>query len=319
MEAIEQTTWEQLEASRVEASERTLREQGKYVVPCDLFQRRRGGLWADHLPIKWRAGWDILRGEEAWIPDSLVSYRDGGLSPFPSTSNGLASGVHVLEATLSALQEVIERDGIALHTAPRSRGPYVDGNDYLELVAPELSSLVRRSRLAMEIIDATTEIGVPTFVCYFRDAPGEMLGNFKGAGAGVTTSSALVRAVTEAAQGRTLVVAGARDDIFASMRRSSIGFRASRNEPVATISHVAPPAGSGCDSVVGDLAWMAGRLKACGFERIVVFRHTRPSDPVQVVRVVVPGLEGYPSVYAEPGPRAIEWRRAQCGEAAASR
>lgn len=125
----------------------------------------------------------------------------------------------------------------------------------------------------------------------------------------MTTATALVRAVTEAAQGRTLVVAGARDDIFASQRRSSIGFRARRNDPVARISPAAASSAAGGGSVLGDLSWMAGRLEASGFDRIVVVRHTDPTDPVQVVRVVVPGLEGYPSALARPGPRSIEMQR----------
>lgn len=312
MEAIEQTVWERVEASGVEASERALWELGRNVVPGERFQMRRGGLWADHLPIRWRRGWDVLRGEEAWIPDSLVAYRDPGLSPFPSTSNGLASGATVYEALLSGLLEVVERDGIALHTIA-TRGPYVDGREYLEEVAPELASAVRRAGIDLELVDATTEVGVPTYVCYLRDAPGERLGNFKGAGAGVSSATALIRAVTEAAQGRTMVVAGARDDIFASMRRSTIAVRATRNAPVRPLTPAGPPEGSGCGTLLGDLAWVAGRLEASGFDRIVVVRHTLPGDPVQVVRVVVPGLEGYPSPLAKPGPRHVERQRAAAG------
>jgi ribosomal protein S12 methylthiotransferase accessory factor len=310
MEAIEQTVWEGIEVSGVEASERALRERGNAFVPGDELQRRRGALWSDHLPIRWRAGWDILHGEEVWIPDSVVCFRDGGLSPFPASSNGLASGATVLEAVLSGLQEVIERDGIALHSLT-THGPFVDGCDYLDEVDPWLSSLVKRAKLVMELIDATTEIGVPTFVCYFRDAPGERLGRFKGAGAGTTTATALVRAVTEAAQGRTLVVAGARDDVFASMRRASIEFRAPLNQPIGSVTRSEPPSDAGCGSVIGDLSWLAGRLESCGFNRIVVVRHTGPSDPVQVVRVVVPRLEGYPLAVASPGRRALEWQREQ--------
>lgn len=306
MEAIEQTEWERAEASCVEASERALRELGRNVVPGGRFQMRRGAIWSDRIPIRWRCAWDLLRGEEVWIPDSLVCYRDPGLSPFPSTSNGLASGATVLEAMLSGLLEVIERDGISLHTVA-TRGPYVDGADFLEEVAPELSELVTRAGIEMQLIDATTDLGVPTFVCYFRDAPGERFGNFKGAGAGVTTATALVRAVTEAAQARTLVLAGARDDIFKSMRRSSIGYRAPPSTPVAKVSPIpAPPTGA----LLEDLAWLAGRLVACGFDRIAVVRHTSPTDHVQVVRVVVPGLEGYPSPLAQPGPRSTELQRA---------
>ena len=49
---------------------------------------------------------------------------------------------------------------------------------------------------------------------------------------------------------------------------------------------------------------MVSRLVDSGFNQVIVFRHTSPGDPVQVARVVVPGLEGYPFSYAETGPRA---------------
>jgi hypothetical protein len=39
-------------------------------------------------------------------------------------------------------------------------------------------------------------------------------------------------------------------------------------------------------------------------KQILIKRHTLPEDPVQVVRVVVPGLEGYLFEQYTPGPRA---------------
>ena len=54
----------------------------------------------------------------------------------------------------------------------------------------------------------------------------------------------------------------------------------------------------------GDLDWLVGKLVAAGFARVIVIRHTSPGDPVQVARVLVPGLEGYPFSYAQTGERA---------------
>ena len=49
---------------------------------------------------------------------------------------------------------------------------------------------------------------------------------------------------------------------------------------------------------------MTEKLRACGMDRVVVIRHTQPGDPVQVVRVIVPRLEGYRFEQYTPGPRA---------------
>ena len=69
-------------------------------------------------------------------------------------------------------------------------------------------------------------------------------------------------------------------------------------------------------SIEGDIGWYVERLRAHGFEQVIVIRHTRPEEPVQVVRVIVPGLEGYPFATASPGPRASAWRRRAEGDVA---
>ena len=61
------------------------------------------------------------------------------------------------------------------------------------------------------------------------------------------------------------------------------------------------------DSLGGLVAWRFGTFAAvlaAVASLIVVVRHTPPGDPVQVVHVVVPGLEGYPFEHAGRGARA---------------
>jgi ribosomal protein S12 methylthiotransferase accessory factor YcaO len=52
---------------------------------------------------------------------------------------------------------------------------------------------------------------------------------------------------------------------------------------------------------------MVGSLVSAGFDQVIVLRHTSPGDPIQVARVIVPGLEGYQFSYAKTGQRAAEW------------
>ncbi len=49
---------------------------------------------------------------------------------------------------------------------------------------------------------------------------------------------------------------------------------------------------------------MVDALAGAGMPQVLVKRHTKPGDPVQVVRVIVPGLEGYRFEHYTPGPRA---------------
>ena len=66
----------------------------------------------------------------------------------------------------------------------------------------------------------------------------------------------------------------------------------------------------GSGDVLRDLKWMVSRLVDNGFPRVIVIRHTKPDEPVQVARVIVPGIEGYMFSYAAMGNRAAKWSTA---------
>lgn len=307
MECAEQAVWETLHTDPVNASARTMRRLGLQVADGRRLAQMKGAIWNDDLPVNWIPGWDIVAGQEVWVPESLVNvslWGQGGIKPFVSGSNGLASGAHILEAILSGVQEVVERDGVCLRTvvAPAAR---MRGDALLRECAPEIADRIERSGLHLEVLDCMTEVGVPTVVAYLHDVEGGTTGSFKGAGAGVSNRTALVRAVTEAAQARCLIVAGARDDIFETMRSSST--KASAPRPALPEHQLAAGTDHGTGDVIGDLTWMVSQVVAAGFPQVIVIRHTQPGDPVQVARVIIPGLEGYQFSFAQTGERARTW------------
>jgi len=312
MECAEQAVWESLVFDAVEASQSTMQRMGVNVADGALLAHRRGAIWSENLPVRWIPGWDIVAGREVYVPECLVTMSLHGekasLTPFVSGSNGLASGAHILEAILSGLQEVIERDGICLRTqidpAPRIRG-----DELLRQSAPEIAVTLERSGLQLEVLDASTEIGVPTIVGYLHDVEGGRSGKFKGAGAGVSNSTALVRAVTEAAQSRCLIIAGARDDIFETMRAAATNQVAGAVKLPDAQLQVGIDHGTG--DVLSDIHWMVDKLTTAGFDQVIIFRHSLPGDPVQVARVIVPGLEGYQFAFAQPGARARRFAAAR--------
>ncbi len=303
MEACEQAVWEGLDLDSVEASQYSMRSHGHRTVDGAQCAQMKRSFWTPATPVLWTQGIDIVGGGTCFVPTSLVDISPipaRSLRPFVSGSNGLASGAHVLEAMLSGLLEVIERDGLTLYSHVRPR-PMSDGIPLLHQVEPWLADCLLRAGLDLRIIDATSELGVPTIVAYVYDTPGGRTGVFKGAGAGLSTSTALVRAVTEALQARCVIVAGARDDIFESMRSSSV-IRADLAPDPQTVPPVLVDYSTG--SIRDDLSWLAHQLTQCGFDEVIVLRHTQPDEPVQVVRVIVPGLEGYRFSHAGLGLRA---------------
>ena len=315
MECAEQAIWEELRPEMITGSESMMRRLGVTVSSGADLPMLQGALWSEHLPVNWTCGWDIVAGEEVWVPENLVTVltpADGGLRPFVAGSNGLASGAHILEAVLSGLQEVVERDGICIRTMVEST-PHMLAGSLLRESAPDIAEKVEASGLLLEVVDATTEIGVPTVVAYLHEQVGGTTGSFKGAGAGVSMRTALTRAVTEAAQARCLIVAGARDDIFETNRTTSQAV--SQRTPLSA-PQLVDGVDHGTGDVMGDLEWMVGKVVAAGFPRVIVIRHTPPTDPVQVARVIVPGLEGYMFSYAAFGKRAMQWT-AQAGQESA--
>lgn len=307
MECSEQAVWENLDLETVNATESMMRRLGVNVVDVNRIAAMTGTPDLHDLPCDWVAGWDIVGGREIYVPEPCVGVAQGWIRahrPFVSGSNGLASGAHVLEAVLSGLQEVIERDGMTLNTTA-IHAPEVDPMNLLEIAAPSVAERVQRAGLRLEAVDCRTEIGVPTMVAYLYDDHSPV-GTFKGAGAGTSNRTALVRAVTEAAQARCLIVAGARDDIFESSRTAGVTNLTKPREvppPIFTDDFSQP-----VSSVLEAITWMVDRLVSCGFDQVIVLRHSLPGDPVQVVRVIVPGVEGYHFSYSKLGKRAIQFR-----------
>ena len=111
------------------------------LVDTDCLPRVSIGRFHETRPLLWVEGFDLLEREATWVPFELVHSNftlplPPGSGCFPMTSNGLASGNHVLEAVSHALCEVVERDAVALWhaagTITRGRG----GSDWKRSTIP---------------------------------------------------------------------------------------------------------------------------------------------------------------------------------------
>ena len=313
MEAIEQTHWENDQFPRVETTQADLLAQGVQVTEGSDLPLFKLSLWNDRLPLDWTTGHDLVTGDEVWVPAELVQANLRSrlaISTFVTSSNGLASGNNVFEAIYSGLTELVERDAIAMYQAEGNRQTYDPAIDLDQLSAHYgepfhgLRELIERAELRLFVFDCTNEVGVPTYKAFVHDLAVSRAGAFGGYGTSLDPSVALCRAVTEAMQSRGLVIAGSRDDQFGSVRDASL---------MHSNHYEAPPAGTmplvireneSTGSIVDDVAVVTRKLQDSGMDRIVVLRHTEPGDPVQVVRVIVPRLEGYRFEQYTPGPRA---------------
>jgi ribosomal protein S12 methylthiotransferase accessory factor len=250
---------------------------------------------------------DVESGAEGWIPAELAfnPAPDVGTSLYGSSSNGLASGNTVLEASIHALYELIERDIWSIEFV-RNRSARVTGED----LPDEVHKIVETATcngLRLVIRHVPNDYGIPFFAAFLFD-PNNLERRFFNGGWGCHHDRriALTRAVTEVAQSRLAFLHGRKperwDDPLAEADRveqqigaassttPSIRFADIPGQPVAT------PLAAQWAAAVDCLRRVIDRP----IYRII---YTPPEGPLHVVRLVVPLLEHFSRSTMRIGPR----------------
>ena len=306
------------------------RELSKQIPLVDVTRvnRTTDSRFAADPALLWMEGLDLMSGGTKWVPYELV-HLDTTLTGvarsgiFPCSSNGLASGNHVLEAVSHAVCELIERDALTLWGLGGEDQRARTRVDSSTIDAPGCTQVLARfeaADVAVAVWDITSDVGVPCFNCLIVDRSADglrALYSAGGQGCHPTREVALLRALTEAAQTRLTLIAGSRDDVSRRHYEQSTDVDAIARDRalvaggVATRHFRAAPTFSG-DSFAADVQWELERLSAAHIRELVVFELTRPSWGIPVVKVVANGLEGIHSFpgYAF-GHRA---RRAMCAQ-----
>lgn len=330
MESIESWHAERLDLPCRIESFAGLAPTGRVIDPQAL-PLDRNGRYHPQAPIPFCSMTDVATGEAWWIPFELVHTNMvlplvAGSGTFARNTNGLASGATPVEAVLHALCEVIERDS---HTVwhygnhPDIGRTRIDPAAIVEPAARALLDQLDTAGIDVFLWDLTSDVGVPCVRAVISDRLAEIDLNpvpaSGGFGCHPDPRIAMTRAITEAAQSRVTVIAGARDDLTRSrqrhVQREEIyeHWRRQREEPTPMRWDHPRPTGS---TVEDDLREILARLAACRLSQVLYLDLSLPDLPVSVARVVVPGAEGPHTTPAyAPGRRA----RAAAARAAASR
>lgn len=281
----------------------------------------KGSIFNKGFPEYWSAGWDILCQREVWVPTEIVvlernAFWHTGFNNFCQSSNGLASGNDLLEAITSGVYEVIERDAIACHCYANMRLnhpiPRIIPESIHFPLALELLDRLRAARIGCIIYDCTVDTGVPVYMAVIYDQTSRHVGIFKGFGAHLDPEIALIRAITEAVQARVVYISGSRDDLFrdgfTKLKKMDDSARIRHYEATPPTISLAVKFGEATKSFEGDLAICISSLRAAGLSRIIVLDLTPPQLPFSIVRVIIPGLEGYMFLDDwSPGKRALTY------------
>jgi ribosomal protein S12 methylthiotransferase accessory factor len=267
---------------------------------------------------------DVVTGARVLVPAELVflpyrpTPRFRGL--FGTSSNGLASGNTVREATVHGLCELIERDVKSFESVKDTSVP-VD----LATVTGDAATLVRtieEAGLELYVRYAKNAFDVPYFVATIHDpdacAPHLLNGGF---GCHPHRSVAFVRAVAEAAQSRLSFIHGGRDDLV-NLHARYRGW--SRTRKRAFVERVVREAAAGAKvpytatsdhaasvrTIEACEAFVMERLAANGMRHVLRVCFSAPTDELQVVRVIVPRMELFTETLTRIGPRLRDFARA---------
>jgi ribosomal protein S12 methylthiotransferase accessory factor len=310
MEAIETWHGEFIELPLRYDSYDALR-RAHHAIDVTRLARHRNATRRTSVPLPWIDGWDLIAERPTWVPFACVTTNfvepQFAGSGYIASTNGLASGNHLAEATVHALCELIERDATALWEAAGGASYHARRVELASIPAGgalgELLDRIHAAGLELAVWDVASELAVPAFACRLLERPDAprwtLRGSFGGFGCHLSAEVALARAITEALQSRLTAIAGSRDDIFDD---------ASRGNPDDTRALAAAVDLSGA-TFEHDAALLVERLRAAGVRSAVAVDLTRPELGVPVVKVVATDLETHWGPSYEPGPRALAARR----------
>jgi len=255
-----------------------------------------GSLVTGHTVLDWIEARGAVTGNRFLVPRDLVwlgqrTCGDWRIAMISGTSNGLAAGNTRAEAVAHACYELAERDaGAALAATPAAERRFLDLGTVPGGWCAELVARIEAAGAWLEVAAAPGRFSLPGFAAYlWSEESAAMLA--VGAGTHADPAIALSRAITEAAQSRLTVIAGARDDISGRLYppAGTPGRPPARAGQAESWAGITAGLGWSCRTDEEEAARVARQMMAVtGAEPMVVDLAARPE--LAVVKVLGPGL-----------------------------
>jgi len=285
---------------------------------CPLF---RAKLSLDD-PIKAVEAVELIAKKSCFLPAELVFFPFPAgwqkFSYFGSNTNGLASGNDVLEATIHAIFEIIERDCRSFQFLRDSSRPVV-----LSSLPPEVHAVftaIVSAGLQTSLRYCLTEVGVPYFSAIVVEAgTDDPKWVNTGYGCHALKEIAATRAFCEALQSRLSSIHGARDDLYTrhlqfqdwSESKKKAYLRKAHqhlSDLEEQITWTEIPDWKGSFRSLDDLIQLLlNKLQEVGFSRVCRVILSPPKCLVKVVRILIPGMEYFTHDTPRAGRRLNEY------------
>ena len=310
MEAAETAIAETPPEDLVRLTAAQARDRGRKVVDIHRIARCHPHRLNEEDQMSWIEAMDLVSGDRFLIPWSLVGL-DHRINPphfnnaFYVTSDGLASGNSRGEAVFHGICELIERDALASwqfagdEEIRRSRLT-VAGDEDPRL--PVILEAIAASNTSLQVYEMRTDTGIPCIMAVLgathRQSAAASSATCGGCGCHPSYGHALVKAITEAAQARLALVAGARDDFCAKHYEpgDTAGLPAAgpaRKRPSLNklARALTGQSGSGKHDIDASVADVTRRLARVGIDQLFAIELPAEKFGISAVRVIATELQ----------------------------
>lgn len=308
MEAIELYHAENIHLPTVAGSYAEMK--GRETAVCDpsTLPLHSKSIYHEHFPLNWVQAYDLMQEQPTWLPLEFLDFSNSANRSylahiFDVTSNGLASGNHLIEAISHGICEVIERDALRMW---QIYNLYEAPNKCIKLstinhpACLHLLDKLKQADIELYVWDITSDIGIPAFTAAILEKESHYhllpVGIFQGMGCHLSKEVALMRAMTEAIQSRLTYISGARDDMYRdSYDLVTSPFYRTRwrenFEQLALVEDFGKRPSLATHSLTEDVRLQMKHLAKAGLKHLYVLDISKPEIGVPVVFTVIPEME----------------------------
>lgn len=296
MESIETWHAENLPAGDLIGSYNQLSKQYNLLNPNKLIRQDyliEGILDQD---MEWLRAESLCDLSESYLPrDFLTLDATSTTLPmlvFATSTNGLASGNTLAEATCHALYELIERNSFCRWSyAPHKISEtLLDLDSITDPAAKGLIQQFKDKETQVAVWDVSDDNDVPVYMAsIMQSGVSTGMNLFSGKGAHLDKNIALTRALTEAAQARLTYISGSRDDVYPSYY--SYGVPRSSPFENGKLDYSQRSLIAYDSDFDSNIKTLLDKLSVSGYSEIYRYNLTREDIGIPVVRVIIPGME----------------------------
>jgi ribosomal protein S12 methylthiotransferase accessory factor len=287
------------------ASLSALEYEGASVLRPDEIHGARPVYFTERFQCDWVEGENLVDRSPMWAPASAV-YFHCAPNLHDTSTNGLASGNDLAEATLHALYELIERDAMSRLSVDgtiriREQAHVIDPATIDDDTLRVLVDQVEAAGTKVLLLWLPSAISVHTFwaVLLNRSPMASVSTLNVGWGTHVERGIAASRALTEAAQSRLGLIHGAREDILTkpvhraaqTINSPGVRFFASLEPTTVWPDLEGLPTVPYHDDLSVLLERVVAALAGAGHGRLLRFDLTDPEAGIPVVKVLAPSLK----------------------------